>query len=86
MATKASDVTKKKRAPFTRTEKPVYLVIRYSDEQGNPIKLDKARLNVSIERDADKVMEIQEQEAGQATVSRVTLPKATKPAAEAPAA
>ena len=78
--------TKKTRKSFTRTEKPVYLVVRYKDENDQPVKLDKARLTVTIERDADKVMEIQEQEMGTATISRVTLPKATKPKAEAPAA
>lgn len=78
--------TKKKRAAFTRTPKPVYAIVSYTDEDGNPQRLVKANLKIELERDTAKVMDILESGEGNATILRVTLPEAAKRATAAPAA
>lgn len=62
MATEAQIVTgteapKKKRKPQgPRQERPVFAVFRYTDESGNPVKLDEARLKVQFSKDAAELL------------------------------
>lgn len=77
------EAPKKRRKPQgPRVNKPIFAVVRYTDEQGQEVRLDKARLEISLERDAGNLIELMENGG---CVKRVTLPTASKPAA-APAA
>jgi hypothetical protein len=78
--------TKKKRAAFTRTPKPVFALVSYKDEDGNPIRLIKSNLSIVLENDAAKVMDILESGEGTATMVRVALPSAPKRVPATPAA
>jgi len=78
----------KKRASFTRTEKPIYAVIAYTNDDGEKVKLNKSRLSITLERDAGKILELAENSDGTAIFVKLDMPKAApKPAAapEAPA-
>jgi hypothetical protein len=85
---KTADAPKKKRAAFTRTEKPIFALVTYTNEQGAAVKLDKSRLVITVERDMEKIVAAMEDGVGVATLMKLNMPKAaTKPAAaEAPAA
>lgn len=78
----------KKRASFTRTEKPIYAVITYTNSDGEKVKLNKASLEITLERDAGKILDLAENSDGTAIFVKLDMPKAAaKPAAapEAPA-
>jgi hypothetical protein len=70
---------KKKRAAFTRTAKPIFAIVSYTDENGNDVKLDKSRLNIVLERDSGKIVELLTGDGvGSATVKPVQLPEGPK--------
>lgn len=48
----------RKKAEGPRNVKPIYLVVRYRDEEGNQVKLDKARLSVETTKDPGKVIDL----------------------------
>lgn len=80
---------KRKRAAFTRTPKPVFAIINYTDESGNPVKLNRDALSITFEKDSSKLVELLTGEGmGNATVVKVDLPAPTarKPAEGAAAA
>lgn len=62
-----------------RVNKPIFAVVRYTDEQGNRVKLDKSNLTIELARDAALLVDLME--SGEAQVFRVELPVAAKPAA-----
>jgi hypothetical protein len=67
---------KKRRASGPRTQRPVFAVVTYQDENGNSVALNKAGMNIRIERDAAKLLELVTGEGIQnATVLRVELPQ-----------
>ena len=67
----------RKRAAFTRTERPVFAVISYQDEDGNPVKLSKSRLVVKVEKDMEKLVALLEDTDGYSVVAKLDMPKAT---------
>lgn len=79
---------KRKRAAFTRTARPVYLVMQVLGEDGNPVSFNKSHLKVlTVERSADKVLEAVE--AGKYPNSfyvRVVIPVTPVKPAATPAA
>lgn len=76
----------KKRKSFTRTVKPIFAIIKYKDENGNEVKLNRDNLDIKFERDASALVTILTGDGmGNATVVKVELPAPAKPAA-APAA
>lgn len=85
----ATDKPKRKRAAFTRTPKPVFAIINYTDENGVATKLSRDGLSITFEKDSGKLVELLTGEGmGNATVVKVELPAPTarKPADAAPAA
>jgi hypothetical protein len=88
--TTSTDKPKRKRAAFTRTPKPVFAIITYTDPAtGEAVKLDRDRLNIKFEKDASELVTLLTGEGmGSATVVKVELPAPTarKPAEAAPAA
>lgn len=85
---KTEGAPKKKRAAFTRTVKPVYAILTYTQD-GDVTKLDPANLTIQIERDADKILAMAlGGPISASAVVKVDLPQPAtrKPAAEAPAA
>lgn len=76
----ASAAPKKRRASGPRTPKPVFAVVRYSDEQGAPVQLSGDRLTISIERDSAKLVEMLTGggDFSGAAIVRVELPQPQK--------
>jgi hypothetical protein len=79
---------KKRRASGPRQSRPVFAVVSYTNEDGSLVTLDKNRLQIRIERDAGKLLDIVTGEGAQVScVARVELPQPTqRAAANAPAA
>lgn len=69
--------TKKRRASGPRTPKPVFAVVRYSDADGASVQLDQSRLQIAIERDSAKLVEMLTggSDFSGAAVVRVELPQ-----------
>jgi hypothetical protein len=73
-------VTKQRRkSSGPRQQRPVFALVTYTDEQGAPVQLSKDRLNIKIERDSAKIVDLltSGEGAGSATVVRVELPQPT---------
>lgn len=86
---KTETAPKRKRAAFTRTPKPVFAIITYTDENGSPVKLNRDTLSIKFEKDASELVTLLTGEGmGNATVVKVELPAPTprKAADAAPAA
>jgi hypothetical protein len=81
-ATTTEAPAKRKRAPFTRTVKPVYAVVRYKNEDGTYAKLSKANLEITVEKDMDKIVEMVQEGDGNFVLAKIDLAPA-KPAAPA---
>lgn len=82
--TAPAETAKKRRKPQgPRQTKPLFLVIRYTDEEGNIVKLDKSRLQISHTKDAASVVELVTEGDPNATVVtiRVEPEKRDSPAA-----
>lgn len=80
-----ADAPKKRRASGPRTARPVFGIVTYQDDQGQPVQLDKNRLSVTIERDSAKIVELLTGGDGgmaNAAVVKVELPQ-PKPRAAA---
>lgn len=63
-----------------RQQRPVFAIVTYTDENGNAQQLDKSRLNIAIERDSAKIVELLTSGDGDmsnAAVVRVQLPQPT---------
>lgn len=66
---------KRKRAAFTRTEKPVFAIVKATDQNGAPIALTKAGLSITLEKDAAKLVDLVTSSDMQgAVVIKVKLP------------
>jgi hypothetical protein len=83
----AATPAKKKRAQSPRTQRPLFAVVRYTDENGVEVRLDKSRLSIQVERDAAKLLELvtSGDGAGNATVMQLQLPEPQRRAAPAAA-
>lgn len=74
----ANGQKKTRRASGPRQQRPVFAVVTYKDSEGNSIQLDKNNLNIAIERDSAKLVEMLTGEGfGGAAVVRVELPQPT---------
>ena len=81
MATEAAAPAKKTRkSSGPRQARPVFALVTYADEQGQPVQLSKDRLNIKIERDSAKIVELLTSGDGAAgaAVVRVELPQPQK--------
>jgi hypothetical protein len=68
--------TRKPQGP--RTPKPIFAVVTYEDENGNPVVLNKSNIKIVLERDAAKLLDLVTGEGmGPAAVVRVELPQTT---------
>lgn len=74
---------KRKRASFTRTAKPQYMVVSYTDENGTPVPLRREGLSIKVTKDTDELVALMTAGLGDATLIKVDSPA---PAAKAPAA
>lgn len=77
MAEAAAPKTRRK-SSGPRQQRPVFGIVTYTDEQGQPVQLDKNRLSVKIERDSGKIVEmLTGGDAGltNAAVIRIELPQ-----------
>lgn len=54
----AAPVKKPRKAQGPRQEKPIFAVFRYTDENGNAVKLEESRLNVSFTKDAAELVKL----------------------------
>jgi hypothetical protein len=88
MANETAAAPKKRKAQGPRTPKPIFAVVTYEDENGNPVVLNKSNIKIVLERDAAKLLDLVTGEGmGPAAVVRVELPASTPRAkADAPAA
>jgi hypothetical protein len=79
---------KKRRSSGPRQQRPVFALVRYTDENGNQTALNKDGLSIQIERDSGKIVEMltSGDGTGGATVVRVELPQPTPRKAAEPAA
>lgn len=84
----ATPAKKTRKAQGPRTPKPIFAVVTYEDENGNPVVLNKSNIKIVLERDAAKLLDLVTGEGmGPAAVVRVELPApATRAKAETPAA
>lgn len=76
--TAATGEKKKRKPQGPRTPKPIFAVVSYTDEQGNAVRLDKQRLQLKLERDSAKLVELLTSDGGDfanAAVVRVELPQ-----------
>jgi hypothetical protein len=84
-----ADVVKKTRkSSGPRQQRPVFAVVRYTDENGTEQKLNSSGLTIQIERDSAKIVDFLTGggDFGNASIVRVELPQpAKRNAAEAPA-
>jgi hypothetical protein len=64
---------KKRKAQGPRQTKPVFLVLRYTDEQGNAAKLDKTRLSVEHTKDPAQVIDLVTSGDNDATVVTIKI-------------
>jgi hypothetical protein len=74
-----ADAPKKRRASGPRQSRPVFAVVSYTNEQGASVQLDRSRLNIAIERDAGKLLEmVTGSNQGPVAVVQVQLPQPQK--------
>lgn len=67
--------TRKSSGP--RQARPVFGIVTYTDEGGAPVQLDKSRLNIQIERDSGKIVDLLTGGSGDysnAAVVRIEMP------------
>lgn len=80
--TKTAAPEKKKRKAFTRTAKPLYGVLRIQDGNGGYITFTKEQVELSVERDASKLLEAVTNGTVGGVVVKIALPATeAKPAA-----
>lgn len=80
--TETTEAPKRKRAAFTRTPKPIYMLVARRDDEGNlqPFDVNAHGLEFQFERDTDKVLEIVSDSNGAFKPIKVTIPVAEKKA------
>lgn len=81
--TATTEAPKRKRAAFTRTEKPFYAVVSATDANGTSIPLTREGLNIRLTKDTDELVSLMtEGLAAGSVLVKVEAPKApAKPAA-----
>ena len=57
-AANAPAAAKKRRSSGPRTQRPIFAVVRYTDEGGATVQLEQSRLSIQIERDSAKLVEM----------------------------
>jgi hypothetical protein len=62
-----------------RQTKPVFLIVRYTDEDGTPVKLDKSRLSIENTKDAAQVVELVTSGDASATVVTIKVESEARP-------
>lgn len=67
-ATEAPKRTRKK-SDKPRQAKPLFLILEYADEAGNPVKLDKTRLVINHTKDPAQVIDLMEGGGNQTVVT-----------------
>lgn len=72
----AQEPKKTRRSSGPREAKPIYAVVSYNQD-GQSVKLNKADLQIKLERNADRIVELLESGDG-GTVVRVQLPVAQR--------
>lgn len=78
-AASAAPAKAKRRSSGPRTQRPVFAVVTYEDENGNQVALNKSGIQIRIERDAAKLLDMVTSEGmGNAAVVRVELPAPTQ--------
>lgn len=70
---------KKRKAQGPRQTKPIFLVVRYIDEEGNPVKLDKARLSIEHTKDPAQVIDLVTNGDNTATVVTIKVESEARP-------
>lgn len=55
-ATETTAPAQKRKAQGPRQEKPVFVIVSYNDENGNPVQLDADRLNMRFTKDAGELV------------------------------
>lgn len=81
MAEAATPAKRTRKSSGPRQARPVFGIVTYTDEQGQPVQLDKNRLSIRIERDSGKIVELLtsgDGSLGNAAVVRVELPQPQK--------
>lgn len=56
--TDAPKTEKKKRASFTRTVRPIYMLVAEKQADGSLVPFDVSNLEIVFERDTDRVLEL----------------------------
>jgi len=75
----AAAPAKRKRATFTRTEKPIFAIVRAVDASGTLVPLTKEGLSITLEKDSAKIVDlVTAGDMGGAVVVRVTVPAGPK--------
>jgi hypothetical protein len=76
-ASEAAAPAKRRRAAGPRVARPVFAVVTYNDEGGEPVKLESSRLKIQIERDSAKLVEMLTSSGSfdGAAIVRVELPQ-----------
>lgn len=80
--TETTEAPKRKRAAFTRTPKPIYMLVAVRNEDGSLSAFDvnAHNLEFKFERDTDKVLEIVSESNGAFKPIKVSIPVAEKKA------
>ncbi|MCA2510511.1 MAG: hypothetical protein IM561_09025 [Microcystis sp. M60BS1] len=80
MSEAATEKKARRKPQGPRQTKPLFLIIDYTDEQGNPVKLDKARLTVRPTKDPTALVEMVTNDEGSlSTVVTVRLESENRP-------
>lgn len=88
-AATAAPTRKRRASSGPRQQRPVFAIVTYTDENGNPQQLDKSRLGIKIERDSAAIVDLLtggDSGMTSAAVVRVELPQPKKREAAAPSA
>jgi len=76
MAAEQTETKKRRKPQGPRVPKPVFAVVTYQDENGNDVVLNKNGLQIKLERDAAKLLDlVTSAGVGQAAIVRVELPQ-----------
>lgn len=88
MADNPATPAKKRRSSGPRTARPIFAIVTYTDDQGQAVQLDKARLSIRLERDSAAIVDALtggDSSLAGATVTKVELPQPKPRAAANPA-
>ena len=69
----AAPAKKRRKAQGPRQTKPIYLVVKYTDENGNQVKLNKANLSIEPTKDPSQVIDLVTEGSEVATVVTIRV-------------